>query len=440
MRYAFTPIKLNVRNFEGKVIFSHAPQGNIKLPKREALQGEICLEVYSEFKLMEGGYYFRYIYPHFYHNSYGGSLEIIICVDDMAKQLESLFDVKVSGYIFQDGTQLSKISSDRFVPVIRDGKRLSDVSFDCLTAGTKSSVIEFGDDYYLVYGVGNFLNYGGTVKADFIVADTVTGIHDENFTFFIQYTLISCIMLILAYISLKIGIDLHEKKNKSEKNELIKAMEGKSQELSYKISDYEKKEKALSKSEEKLELALKGGELGMWEWDRSKDEITGNERLFEIFGYGKGELQLSMRKWLTMIHPDDVARVKEVQHLFSFGNPDSYRLEYRMKKKNGKCVWISMTSLLTEKNEKGEAVRLSGVVNDISERKGIVRKLRMTLERQEAIFENSLVSIAYLEDGVIVKVNGTFLETFGYFRKEIIGESLANLKICNKTECFQFLQ
>ena len=446
-KYDFSSMKLNVRNFEGRVVNSLTSDDAGIMPKEKDLKKELCLQEYSEFCKIEKGFYFRYVYPFFYRNTYAGSFEVIICVDELAKQLEELFDIKICGYVLDQNSHLEKMLSCSFVPFVRGGKSLFDVGFASLNESSQSITINFEDDYYIIYRVGGLFNKGKTIKTDFLIADIITDAYEENFIFFIQYTLISGIMLIVGYFTLRLGNRFYTKKNDSEKKELIEVIENKSKELlqtnknlSCKIADYKNKEKALFKSEERLGFALKEGNLVMWDWDGRSDEVMVNDLIYDVLGYAKGDLKFNKENWLALIHPDDIEKIRKKIDLYKSGKGSTHRVEYRLKKKDGKWVWVSMISFLTEADASGRPLRLSGVISDITQRKRIVDKLKTTLQRQEAIFENSLVSIAYLVDGITIKVNKTFLDTFGFDREEIIGNSLEDLKICTESECYLFLQ
>ena len=446
-KYDFSSMKLNVRNFEGRVVNSLTSDDAGIMPKEKDLKKELCLQEYSEFCKIEKRFYFRYVYPFFYKNTYAGSFEVIICVDELAKQLEELFNVKICGYVLEQDSHLKKMLSCGFVPFVRGGKSLFDAGFASLNQGRHPTIINFEDDYYVVNRVGGFFNREKTVRIDFLTVYLITDIYEENFIFFIQYTLISGIMLVIGYFSLRFGNKLYAKKNSVEKKELIKEIENKSEELlqinkklSAKIIDYKNKEKALFKSEEKLGLALKEGNLVMWDWDGRSGEVMVNDLIYEVLGYDKGDLEFNKENWLALIHPDDIEKIKKIIDLYRSGKGSTHRVEYRLKKKDGKWMWVSMIGFLIEADDNGYPLRLSGVISDITQRKRIVDKLKTTLQRQEAIFENSLVAIAYLVDGITIKVNKTFLDTFGFDREEIIGNSLEDLKICTESECYLFLQ
>ncbi|MDT3720139.1 EAL domain-containing protein [Pseudomonas oryzihabitans] len=63
---------------------------------------------------------------------------------------------------------------------------------------------------------------------------------------------------------------------------------------------------------ERLELAIRASNLGIWEWDSHSPGFYGDARLREIYGIPPDNHRRDMEFWLTFIHPDDKARSLEV--------------------------------------------------------------------------------------------------------------------------------
>ena len=68
-------------------------------------------------------------------------------------------------------------------------------------------------------------------------------------------------------------------------------------------------QEALRRSEERLELVLRGADLGLWDWNIETNEIVFNQRAAEIVGYEVSELEPHARIWRALVHPDDKTRV-----------------------------------------------------------------------------------------------------------------------------------
>jgi PAS domain-containing protein len=59
--------------------------------------------------------------------------------------------------------------------------------------------------------------------------------------------------------------------------------------------------------EEKIrsELALWGGNLGLWDWDIKNGTVSYNDRWAEMLGYTLAEINSTVDAWTDLIHPVD---------------------------------------------------------------------------------------------------------------------------------------
>ena len=78
---------------------------------------------------------------------------------------------------------------------------------------------------------------------------------------------------------------------------------------------------------ERLELVLKGANLGFWDMDMSKGQAVLNERAANIAGYQLDEITPTLDFWQSILHPDDVsvAVIPFQDHLA--GHTDSYEAD-----------------------------------------------------------------------------------------------------------------
>ncbi|WP_411879988.1 PAS domain-containing protein [Polaromonas sp. YR568] len=136
----------------------------------------------------------------------------------------------------------------------------------------------------------------------------------------------------------------------------------------------------LRTSEERLELALIGGELGAWEWNLKDEAFTSNAQLFTLIGYEPGELKFGKGSLLPLFHPQDLSPflVSLKQHLK--GESKTLKCEFRLLHKQGGWIWISLMSKVIERDPAGRAVRLSGTAHDVTSR---VEVTQMVAENEE---------------------------------------------------------
>ena len=75
------------------------------------------------------------------------------------------------------------------------------------------------------------------------------------------------------------------------------------------IADRKAAEAALAESEERLQLALRGADLGLWDYNLQTGEAFVSQRHAEMVGYSVDEIEPHISSWGSMVHPEDLPRV-----------------------------------------------------------------------------------------------------------------------------------
>ena len=139
--------------------------------------------------------------------------------------------------------------------------------------------------------------------------------------------------------------------------------------LSVEVKERIQAEKDLQISRERLELALKGGDLGFWDIDTAAGRTITNDRWAEMLGFSLDEISPSREFWMTMIHPDDKDMVVNTGRDYRLGVISEYEVEYRIINKQGEVRWQLSKGAIVERDEWGTPTRMVGTVMDITERK-----------------------------------------------------------------------
>ncbi len=146
------------------------------------------------------------------------------------------------------------------------------------------------------------------------------------------------------------------------------------------ITEQKKAQDELLKSKKRLDLALKGGNLGTWDWNIRTNKIRFNDRWAEMKGYTPEEIEPYLSGWEQLIHPDDLPFVQSLLNDHLEGKTSFYEAEYRMQHKSGNCVWILDKGKVIEWDEQGNPLRACGTHLDITKRKMIEKELQLTLD------------------------------------------------------------
>jgi PAS domain S-box-containing protein len=143
-------------------------------------------------------------------------------------------------------------------------------------------------------------------------------------------------------------------------------------------------EEILRRTQERVELALKGADLGMWDWNIKNNELIYNDRWAEMLGYEPRDIKPSFDSWKKLMHPDDLPSFMENIGLHLKNEILSFESEFRMHdKRKASWRWILARGKLVERNGSGEPLRLAGTTMDISERKQFEEDLRKSNELKD---------------------------------------------------------
>ena len=104
--------------------------------------------------------------------------------------------------------------------------------------------------------------------------------------------------------------------------------------------DFKKSELALSKSEDRLQLVLKGSNNGWWDWDLVRETIYYSPLWWNTIGYEYNELAPKVAFWWAILHPDDQEHVNELYNRAMTTDLSSYEVEFRLMHKTGYYVPI----------------------------------------------------------------------------------------------------
>jgi len=127
-------------------------------------------------------------------------------------------------------------------------------------------------------------------------------------------------------------------------------------------------QRRLHDSEARLELAIRAGALGIYDYDLQEETTSWDARVRELWGVEPTE-QITYETFLSGLHPED--RDRTVELLNESLGPDSqgtHAAEYRVvNRRDGSIRWISSTG--TVFFDRGRATRMVGIVQDITDRK-----------------------------------------------------------------------
>jgi PAS domain S-box-containing protein len=152
-------------------------------------------------------------------------------------------------------------------------------------------------------------------------------------------------------------------------------------------------EESLRKSQERFDLAVRGSNDGIWDWNILTGQVYYSPRVCESLHFEPGEFPDLLESFEAHLHPDDLCRTRDAirAHLDTRA---PYDIEYRLRTKDGQYRWFRCRGQAVW-DAQGRPVRMAGSLTDIHNRKMDEESLRRAqaealLARQE--FTQHLIS------------------------------------------------
>ncbi|QRN99656.1 PAS domain-containing protein [Archangium violaceum] len=136
----------------------------------------------------------------------------------------------------------------------------------------------------------------------------------------------------------------------------------------------------LRQSETRYRLATEAISDAVWEWNLLTNELSWNQGVEKLFGHPREQLGGHISGWYDHIHPEERDRVVHGIHAAIDGEAERWRDEYRFRHRDGHYVNVTDHGLI-ERDAGGRAVRMVGVMQDITESKAASEALRSSEDR-----------------------------------------------------------
>lgn len=172
---------------------------------------------------------------------------------------------------------------------------------------------------------------------------------------------------------------------------------------------------------ERLKLATEAANMGVWEYDLVNGTLIWGDSMFAIYGVKPEKFSASYEEWRNSLLPEDVAAVDAaLGPALEEGKP--FDICFRIRRGDGQVRTIRALAQ-AHFDESGKAVRMVGINEDITERKGVEDLLRFHSETLLNLSEGVLLTRT--DDGIIVFANPRFEQMFGYGSGEILGNHVS---------------
>jgi PAS domain S-box-containing protein len=176
---------------------------------------------------------------------------------------------------------------------------------------------------------------------------------------------------------------------------------------------------ALRISEERFDLAVRGANDGIWDWNLLTNKVYYSPRWKQIVGCEIDEVGDQVAEFNDRLHPDERKTVWEIAAAYLRQKRNYYEVTHRFKHKKGHYLWI-LTRGLAIWNDTGQPIRMVGTIVDITAQKQAEEAVRRNEQQLRHYFEQPLIGMASssLSKGLI-NINDKLCEMWGYSRQEL---------------------
>lgn len=153
-------------------------------------------------------------------------------------------------------------------------------------------------------------------------------------------------------------------------------------------------EKNLRFSEERLQLATDGANIGIWDWRIDQGKLYVDQKWVSFLGFTLEEFNDDYKFFLNLIHPDDKEEcdLKIQKHFMNVTPNFEHTLRVRTKN-NLKYIWIKTVGTVVEWDISEKPVRMVGVHMDVTKSIEQEKKLKEAITQAE---ESDRLKTAFL--------------------------------------------
>lgn len=210
------------------------------------------------------------------------------------------------------------------------------------------------------------------------------------------------------------------------------------------ISEQKKNEARLLEQQQQMQIAQSIARMGSWQLDLRTKNTLWSDSMYQIYNVSPdvGPLDFEILAQMTYYEDRDLFRQSYVD-LVNYGSRSN--VEYRILPRGGDVKWVR-TDGFAVRNDKGDIVKVYGLVQDITEQKEremeVIEKnselaareeemrqnleqlevtqteLHAVLKRANSLFDNSGDAIIILHDDIIEDVNPAGIRLFGFQTKD----------------------
>jgi len=168
------------------------------------------------------------------------------------------------------------------------------------------------------------------------------------------------------------------------------------------LSERKRAEEQTIRAKERLDLALTGSSLALWDWDLRSDRVYFNEGWAALVGERPRESTVSREEVRAWNHPEDAGLYEAAVANAVRGVSEEFECEYRVRHASGDWIWIYSRGKVTQRDGAGRALRMTGTATNVTKRKEAEERAEFLATRDPLTgLPNRVLLHDRLEQGIV---------------------------------------
>ncbi|EPR68106.1 putative sensor/response regulator hybrid [Cyclobacterium qasimii M12-11B] len=193
------------------------------------------------------------------------------------------------------------------------------------------------------------------------------------------------------------------------------------------ITERKNIESELAEANIRYDLAYRGNNMGIWDWNIKDDVLTWDDNMKILYGLEKDTVVNAFQFWKKGLHPDDLEEQNNLVQKIMAGQND-YNTKFRIVRPvSGEIRYIKAMGYVV-RNKTGEPIRIVGINYDVTEE--VISKIELQKANHE--IEDILGSItdgffSVDKDWIVTYWNNAAEKILQKPREKIVGENLGDI-------------
>ena len=177
---------------------------------------------------------------------------------------------------------------------------------------------------------------------------------------------------------------------------------------------------------ERLELATKAGNFGVWDWDVVDNVLLWDDSMYRVYGVRREDFGGAYETWSQCLYPEDKEYAEgEIQA--ALRGEREYAPEFRITRPDGTIRYIQAASR-TFRDASGKPLRMIGTNIDITERKRAEAEIRHLKNYLSNIIDSMPSMLIGVDTaGVVTQWNAEAEKSLGIGPRDAVGRPLAEV-------------